>query len=308
MQGEFTVGMILAFQGFMLSLNAPADSLIKVGQSMQEMRTNMERIEDIMNYAPDVTYGDNVYGDDVSYDKLSGELVIKEVTFGYSRLGEPLIENFNLTLEPGKRVAFVGSSGCGKSTLSKLISGLYKPWSGEIFFDGKPMSEIKREVFTGSVAVVDQDIILFEDTISNNIKMWDSSIEDFEMILAARDAKLHEDIMLREGGYDYKIMEGGKDFSGGQRQRMEIARVLAQDPTIIIMDEATSALDAITEYEVVNAIKNRGITCIVIAHRLSTIRDCDEIIVMDKGKVVERGTHEELYALGGMYMQLVTNE
>jgi ABC-type multidrug transport system fused ATPase/permease subunit len=163
-------------------------------------------------------------------------------------------------------------------------------------------------VFTGSLAVVDQDIILFEDTIANNIKMWDSSIEDFEMILAARDAQIHEDIMLRDGGYNYKITEGGKDFSGGQRQRIEIARVLAQDPTIIIMDEATSALDAKTEFDVVKSIKDRNITCIVVAHRLSTIRDCDEIIVLDKGKVVERGTHEELYKNGGLYTQLVTNE
>ncbi len=308
MLGNFTVGMILAFQGFMVSFTAPAKNLIAAGQSLQEMRTNMERIEDVMNYKTDVTYQENDLSEDVTYDKLSGNVVMKEVTFGYSRLSEPLIENFNLTLKPGSRVAFVGTSGCGKSTLSKLISGLYKPWSGEILFDGKPISEINHEVFTGSIAVVDQDIILFHDTIANNIKMWDSSIEDFEMILAARDAKLHEIIMQRSNGYQYKIMEGGKDFSGGQRQRMEIARVLALDPTIIIMDEATSALDAKTEYEVVEAIKNRGITCIVIAHRLSTIRDCDEIIVMDKGKVVERGTHEELYAKGGMYTQLVTNE
>jgi len=306
MRGEFTIGMILAFQGFMGSFSSPAQSLISTGQAISEMRTSMERIEDIMNYPPDVEYKENSVLE--SYDKLSGQFEMKNVTFGYARLGEPLIEDFNLTLKQGSRVAFVGSSGCGKSTLSKLISGLYAPWSGEILFDGKPLKEINHEIFTGSLAVVDQDIILFEDTIANNIKMWDSSIEDFEMIMAARDARLHEDIMQRDGGYHYKIMEGGKDFSGGQRQRMEIARVLAGDPTIIIMDEATSALDAKTEYEVVNAIKARGITCIVVAHRLSTIRDCDEIIVMDKGKVVERGTHEELYTKNGMYTQLVSNE
>ena len=306
MRGEFTIGMILAFQGFMGSFSSPAQSLISTGQAISEMRTSMERIEDIMNYPPDVEYKENSVLE--SYDKLSGQVEMKNVTFGYARLGEPLIEDFNLTLKQGSRVAFVGSSGCGKSTLSKLISGLYAPWSGEILFDGKPLKEINHEIFTGSLAVVDQDIILFEDTIANNIKMWDSSIEDFEMIMAARDARLHEDIMQRDGGYHYKIMEGGKDFSGGQRQRMEIARVLAGDPTIIIMDEATSALDAKTEYEVVNAIKARGITCIVVAHRLSTIRDCDEIIVMDKGKVVERGTHEELYTKNGMYTQLVSNE
>lgn len=308
MQGEFTIGMIMAFQGYMSSFTAPALSLISAGQGIQEMRTEMERIEDVMQYPTDVNYENEMWDETAEYDKLSGLVELHNVTFGYSRLAEPLIENFDLTLKPGSRVAFVGSSGCGKSTLSKLISGLYQPWSGEILFDGKPLRQIDRSVFTGSLAVVDQDIILFEDTIANNIKMWDSSIEDFEIIMAARDAQLHEDIMQREGGYQYKITEGGKDFSGGQRQRMEIARVLAQDPTIIILDEATSALDAKTEYEVVNSIKDRGITCIVVAHRLSTIRDCDEIIVLDNGKVVERGTHEELYARGGLYTELVSNE
>ncbi len=307
MQGRFTVGMIMAFQGFLGSFISPATSLISAGQSLQEMRTEMERIEDVMRYPTDVPE-DAPVSDNCEYDKLSGNIEMKNVTFGYSRLAEPLIENFNLSLKTGSRVAFVGPSGCGKSTLSKLISGLYKPWSGEILFDGKKISEIDSSVFTGSLAVVDQDIILFEDTIANNIKMWDNSIEDFEMIMAARDAQLHEDIMQREGGYQYKMTEGGKDFSGGQRQRMEIARVLAQDPTIIILDEATSALDAKTEYNVVNSIKDRGITCIVVAHRLSTIRDCDEIIVMDNGRVAERGTHDELMKKGGMYAELVTNE
>ena len=309
MEGSFTVGMVMAFQGFLGSFMAPAGQLISAGQTLQEMRAEMERIEDVMKYPTDVICEQAAdEGEDAEFDKLSGNVEMRNVTFGYSRLGEPLIRDFNLTLKPGNRVAFVGTSGCGKSTLSKLISGLYQPWSGEILFDGKPMTKIDRSVFTGSLAVVDQDIILFEDTIANNIKMWDSSIEDFEMIMAARDAQLHEDIMQRDGGYNYKLTEGGKDFSGGQRQRMEIARVLAQDPTIIILDEATSALDAKTEYEVVKSIKDRGITCIVVAHRLSTIRDCDEIIVMDHGNVVERGTHEELYALGGFYTKLVTSD
>ena len=309
MEGSFTVGMVMAFQGFLGSFMAPAGQLISAGQTLQEMRAEMERIEDVMKYPTDVICDQaSDEGEDAEYDKLSGNVEMRNVTFGYSRLSEPLIRDFNLTLRPGSRVAFVGTSGCGKSTLSKLISGLYQPWSGEILFDGKPMTKIDRSVFTGSLAVVDQDIILFEDTIANNIKMWDSSIEDFEMIMAARDAQLHEDIMQRDGGYNYKLTEGGKDFSGGQRQRIEIARVLAQDPTIIILDEATSALDAKTEYEVVKSIKDRGITCIVVAHRLSTIRDCDEIIVMDHGNVVERGTHEELYALGGFYTKLVTSD
>lgn len=314
MQGSFTVGMIMAFQGFLSSFMSPAAKLITAGQSIQEMRTQMERIEDVMEYPSDVCYGHREYVQAKEkegageYRKLSGSVEMKNVTFGYSRLSEPLIEDFNLTLKPGSRVALVGASGCGKSTISKLLSGLCQPWKGEILFDGKPVSGIDRNVFTGSLAVVDQDIILFEDTIAGNIRMWDKSIEDFEVIMAARDARLHEDIMQREGGYSYRISQDGRDFSGGQRQRMEIARVLAQDPTIIIMDEATSALDARTEYEVVRSIKDRGITCIVVAHRLSTIRDCDEIIVMDHGKVVERGTHEELYAKGGAYTELVSND
>lgn len=306
MKGEFTVGMIMAFQGFLTSFTAPATSLISAGQTLQEMRTEMERVEDVMEYPNDPVFENETEAE--SYAKLTGEIEMKNVTFGYSALAEPLIKDFNLSLKPGSRVAFVGFSGCGKSTLAKLISGLYQPWSGEILFDGKPMSKIDRSVFTASLAVVDQDIILFEDTIANNIKMWDDSIEDYSMIQAASDVQMHEEILRRDGGYQYRITEGGKDFSGGQRQRLEIARVLAQEPTIIIMDEATSALDAKTEYEVVNSIKNRGITCIVVAHRLSTIRDCDEIIVLDRGNVVERGTHDQLYAKGGLYTQLVSNE
>ena len=308
MQGRFTLGSIMLFQGFLNSFMAPAMTIISAGQSLQEMRTEMERVEDVMQYPTDPSFSDEPLSEDADYSKLSGEVELKDVSFGYSRLGNPLIQHFSMHVRPGSRVAFVGPSGCGKSTLSKLISGLYQPWSGEILFDGRPISQIDRSVFTGSVAVVDQDIVLFEDSIADNIKMWDNSIEDFEMILAARDAQIYDDVMTREGGFYGKLTEGGKDLSGGQRQRLEIARVLAQDPSIIIMDEATSALDAKTEYELVKAVKDRGITCIVIAHRLSTIRDCDEIIVLDHGLVVERGTHEELMALGGAYTELIASD
>ena len=306
MEGTFTVGMIMAFQGVLSSFSAPATTFISAGQTIQEMRTQMERVEDVMEYREDDCYKTEVKEE--SFAKLSGNIELKNITFGYSRLSEPVIRDFSLTVKPGQRVALVGTSGCGKSTISKLVSGLYQPWSGEILYDGKHLSEIDRDVFTGSLAVVDQEIALFEGTIAENIKMWDTSIEDFEMILAARDAQLHEEIMHRDGGFNYRIAEGGKDFSGGQRQRLEIARVLAQDPSIIILDEATSALDAKTEYDLVKAVKDRGITCIVVAHRLSTIRDCDEIIVLDHGVTVERGTHEELYAKGGKYTQLVSND
>ncbi len=308
MQGHFSLGSIILFQGFLSGFMDPATTIISAGQTIQEMRTQMERVEDVMQYPDDDHFKDDPLSGEKDYGKLTGKVELKNVTFGYSRLGEPLIQDFSMSMEPGSRVAFVGASGCGKSTLSKLISGLYKPWSGEILFDGKPIDQIDRSVFTGSLAVVDQDIILFEDTISDNIKMWDDSIEDFEMILAARDAQIHDDIMQRRDGYQGKLIEGGKDLSGGQRQRLEIARVLAQDPSIIIMDEATSALDAKTEYELVKAVKDRGITCIVIAHRLSTIRDCDEIIVMDRGQVIERGKHDELYAEGGYYTELISND
>ena len=307
-QDQFTLGMIMTFQGFMNSFMTPATMMITSGQVLQEMRTDMERVEDVMQYEEDPVFREEPEETDENYAKLLAEVELKNVTFGYSRLAPPLIENFSMHLKPGSRVAFVGPSGCGKSTLSKLISGLYRPWSGEILFDGRPIDEIDRAVFTSSVAVVDQDIILFEDTIANNIRMWDNSIEDFEMILASKDAQIYDDIVLRKGGFEARLEEGGKNLSGGQRQRLEIARVLAQDPCILIMDEATSALDARTEFELVQAVKNRGITCIVIAHRLSTIRDCDEIIVLDKGKVVERGTHEELYRLGGVYADLISND
>ena len=307
MRGRFSLGAVLMFQGFLGSFMNPAMTLVSAGQTIQEMRTQMERIEDVMEYSDDENTAERGSVTD-GLEKLRGNIELKNVTFGYSRLEQPFIRDFSISLKTGDRIAIVGASGCGKSTISKLLSGLYQPWSGEILFDGKPRSAYPREVMVGSLAVVDQDIVVFEDTIANNIKMWDNSIQDFEMILAARDARLHDDIMRLPGGYRHKLVSGGRNLSGGQRQRLEIARVLAQDPTILILDEATSALDAKTEYEVVQSIRDRGITCIVIAHRLSTVRDCDEIIVLDHGVIAERGTHDELMKRGGAYAELVASE
>lgn len=308
MNGRFTLGMIMAFQGILSSFMDPASKLIDASQTIQEMRSTIERVEDVMEYPDDPMMREEALRDDVDYQKLRGNVEMRNVTFGYSPLGDPVISDFSLSLAAGKSVAIVGRSGCGKSTVSKLLCGLYRPWSGEILLDGKPISEIPRSVLAGSVSMVEQDIVLFEDTVANNIRMWDKTIEDFDVILAARDAQLHADIVSRPGGYQAKLNENGRDLSGGQRQRLEIARALAQDPTIIILDEGTSALDAKTEYDVVRAVRDRGISCVVVAHRLSTIRDCDEIIVLDQGRVVERGTHEELFAKGSVYKELVTNE
>jgi len=308
MKGMFSAGMLLTFQSLMAQFMSPVEGLLDAGQSIQEMRTSMERIDDVMHYKEDMGISSVPLEENKSYRKLTGRIEIKNVTFGYSKLAPPLLKNFSLTIEPGERVALVGSSGCGKSTIAKLLCGLYEPWEGEILYDGEPIKQIPEKVFHGSLSMVDQEITVFEDSIENNIKLWDKSIQDYEMILAARDAQIHEDVMQRPGGYDYNMQEGGRDFSGGQRQRFEIARVLAQDPTIAVLDEATSALDAKTEYAIMEAIWQRGITNIVIAHRLSTIRDCSQIIVLDHGEAIERGTHEELMKKGGVYTKLITTE
>ena len=307
--GVLTAGSLLAFTGFLGMFVDPMNQIIQLGQTIQEMEVSMDRVEDVCKYPTDVSEDGFASEEELaSIRKLSGQVELKNIRFGYSPLKDPLIQDFNLTLTPGKWVALVGSSGSGKSTVAKLISGLYKPWEGEILFDGIPLPEVPREQLKSSMAVVDQDIVTFDDSISDNVRLWDRSIEEFEIILACRDSDIHDDIIRRPEGYFGRVMPRGCNFSGGQLQRLEIARVLAMDPTILVLDEATSALDAEREAKVMQSIRDRGITCIVVAHRLSTIRDCDEIIVMDKGMIVERGTHEALIRKDGMYADLIRND
>ena len=308
MGGSFTLGAVMMFQGFLSSFMQPAMTMIGASQTLQEMRTQMEYIQDVMEYPEDEGLAGTPAKSDDDFAKLEGAVELKDVTFGYSPLAEPLIEGLSLSVRPGGSVALVGASGCGKSTVSALVAGLYQPWSGEVLLDGRSRAAYPHEVVTSSVSVVDQEITLFDDTIENNIKMFDPTIEDSRMVLAAQDAGIHEDIQKMPGGYQRKLKSDGTDLSGGQRQRIEIARVLAADPTIVILDEATSALDAPTEAHVMRCIRDRGITSIVVAHRLSTIRDCDEIIVLDHGRVAERGTHDELMAKRGAYAELVMSE
>lgn len=313
MDGQMTLGMLVAFLYLMNNFMGPVNQLVSVGRLLQETEGDMGRIDDVLNYEISDEFekkepNKEVIQNNGSLNKLTGHFDMRNVTFGYNTTMPALIKDFNLSLKPGSRVALVGGSGSGKSTVARLASGLYEPWKGEIRFDNKLRKDIPRPIITESVAVIDQEVLMFKGSIQENIAFWDSKIPEKYIVQSAKDAAIHDVVAARTNAYDSEVLERGSNFSGGQRQRLEIARALALNPTILIMDEATSALDPKSEKIVMDNIKKRGCTCLIVAHRLSTIMDCDEIIVMEFGKIVERGTHQELLSKKGTYAKLIDSK
>ena len=306
LQGEMTPGMILASQGLINETIYPIIRAIASVQSALRINSSVQRIKEVTDCNKECT-DLRLPADDELPDvaKLAGEIELRDVTFGYDRSLPPIIEHFSLKIKAGERIALVGPSGCGKSTILSLVSGLYEPWEGEVLFDGKPRKAIDRMTFVNSVSVVNQDVTLFEGTIADNVKMWDESIEDFSMVVACNNAQIHQEIMERPGAYQGVVTERGKNFSGGQRQRIEIATALAKEPTILLMDEGTSALDPATESKVMQHLYHEGMTMIIIAHRLETIAQCEQIYVIEHGRITQHGTHDELRQMDGLYSNLL---
>ncbi|OUL29773.1 NHLP family bacteriocin export ABC transporter peptidase/permease/ATPase subunit [Nostoc sp. RF31YmG] len=321
MDGHLSIGMLIAFQGLMFNFQEPVNNLVNFGTTLQELEGNLIRLDDVLDNP--VGEGDkgakevnsssspptsSAHSSSYLLPKLQGYVELRNVTFGYSYLEPPLIENFNLAIKPGQRVALVGGSGSGKSTIAKVVSGLYQPWAGKICFDGKPREQIPQELFTNSVGMVEQEILLFGGTIRDNLTLWDTTVSEKNLLRACEDAAIADVIFSMSGGLNSELIESAANLSGGQRQRLEIARALVNNPSILVMDEATSALDAETEKIIDQNLRRRGCTCIIIAHRLSTIRDCDQIIVLERGKIVQRGTHQELRQVEGFYSRLIRTE
>lgn len=302
-RGELTAGQLLAVTTLIALFIAPINYLMLVYNQVHMLKANLNRVDDIECYDEDPKFEE--CRKIPLESKISGRVELQGVSFGYSSLENPLIEDFSFKLNPGSTIAFVGVSGSGKSTVSKIVSGLFKPWNGNIFFDGIPVEQIPKEVLSASVSTVSQDISLFSGSIRDNLTMWNSTVMESDIVQAAKDACIHDVITSKPGAYDFLLSEGGTNMSGGERQRLEIARALVKNPTVLILDEATSALDPLVEKQVLDNIKRRGCTCIIVAHRLSTIRDADEIVVLEHGKVVERGNHAELVEKNGKYAELI---
>ena len=290
MQGEFTLGTLVAYQTLVASFLGPVNRFVDLAGALQQMHAKMARIDDALRYPVDGKEDDP----GATVERLNGHIEMRKVSFGYAKHAAPVLHDFDLVLHPGARVALAGPSGCGKSTVARLLTCLYQPWSGAIVLAGQPLREWPRATRAATVAMVDQDISLFAGTIRDNLTLWDTSVSSDAIITACKDACIHDDIMARPGGLDARVEEGGANFSGGQRQRLEIARALVANPAVLVLDEATSALDAVTEHVIDRNLRRRGCTCVIVAHRLSTIRDADQIVVLDRGAVVQRGTHEEL--------------
>lgn len=322
--GSLSIGMLIAFQLLMQSFQGPVRNLLGFANTLQVLQGSLERLDDVLENEVDTVFSEPVFSEpvmpsmaapqtghatkaDTHQDifQLSGKIEIEHLSFGYSPLDKPLIEDFNLAIDPGQRVAFVGGSGSGKSTLVKVIAGLYQPSEGEVRFDGISRKEISRAVLTNSIAMVEQEILLFAGSVKDNLTLWDSTVPDEQIQQACQDAEIEEAVLAMPYGYDAQLLESGQNLSGGQRQRLEIARSLVANPSILIMDEATSALDPETEKNIDRNLRRRGCTCLIVAHRLSTIRDADEIIVLERGQVVQRGTHEQLWEQEGHYASLI---
>jgi ATP-binding cassette subfamily C protein len=311
--GHLSIGMLVAFQSMMQSFQQPVDNLVQFGSTLQELYGDLIRLDDVLeNPIEQKVAADNSdrysFSPVLTTPKLKGEIRLRNVTFGYSHLEAPLIDNFSLLVKPGQRVALVGGSGSGKSTIAKLVSGLYQPWSGEILFDGQLPQQIPNRLLTNSIATIEQDIMLFGGTVRDNLTLWDDTISDRKLKQACQDAAIDDVIESMTGGYNATLAEGGVNLSGGQRQRLEIARALVNDPSILIADEAFSALDVETEKLIDRNLRRRGCTYLIVAHRLNTIRECDRIIVLNGGKIAEQGTHEELWQSKGIYYRLIQSE
>jgi NHLM bacteriocin system ABC transporter peptidase/ATP-binding protein len=343
MNGSLSMGMLIAYQSLTQEFLTPVNNLVGFGTTLQELEADLSRLDDVLQNPTDpeaqrgrgfrrhslgeaeletpshspssivetraiASIQDSSTSITSDSFQLKGYVELRNISFGYNRLDSPLIENLTVTVKPGQRIALVGGSGSGKSTVAKLITGLYQVWEGSILFDGIPRQQIQRSILANSLAMVEQDIFLFAGTVRENLTLWDSTVPEADLVRAATDAAIHDLILNMPGGYDAQLSEGGTNMSGGQRQRLEIARALVRNPAVLVLDEATSALDAETELIIDRNLRRRGCSCIVVAHRLSTIRDCDEILVLERGKVVERGTHENLRDRAGAYVRLISSE